>query len=266
MTEASSFYQPTGLNVETYDERFGDEATAVEGDVEFYRRRAQEVGGPVLELGAGTGRVTWNLAQAGFVTVGLDLSQAMLRRAEEKRASMPAPARDLARFIRADMTDFQLDEAFALAIIPYRAFQSLTSPEDQRRSLQCIHRHLRLGGRLIVDLFDPRLDMCLPDAAPVSLRHSVRHPTSGNTVRVEVFDHTNEPYRQVLTELWRFTELSETGEVLRREEETLTLRWTYRQEMRYLFELTGFAVEAEYSDFHDSPPAYGREQVWVVRR
>ena len=45
----------------------------------------------------------------------------------------------------------------------------------------------------------------------------------------------------------------------------LTLRWTHRQEMRYLFELTGFEVEAEYSDFHRSPPAYGREQIWLAR-
>ena len=72
--------------------------------------------------------------------------------------------------------------------------------------------------------------------------------------------------KQVLTELWRFTEINEAGDVLRQEEEVLTLRWTYRQEMRYLFELVGFEVEAEFSDFHGSPPAYGKEQVWVARR
>jgi hypothetical protein len=54
--------------------------------------------------------------------------------------------------------------------------------------------------------------------------------------------------------------------VARHEEEMLSMRWTYRYEMRYLLELCGFDVQAEYSDFRRSPPAYGREHVWVARR
>jgi len=46
--------------------------------------------------------------------------------------------------------------------------------------------------------------------------------------------------------------------------DVLRLRWTYRYEMRYLFELAGFTVVAEHSDFKGSPPRYGAEQVWVV--
>jgi hypothetical protein len=44
------------------------------------------------------------------------------------------------------------------------------------------------------------------------------------------------------------------------------LRWTYRFEMRYLLEVSGFEVAAEYSDFRGSPPQYAAEQVWVARR
>ncbi len=44
------------------------------------------------------------------------------------------------------------------------------------------------------------------------------------------------------------------------------MSWIYRREMRYLFELTGFEVLAEYSDFAKSPPAYGKEQIWVARK
>ncbi len=54
--------------------------------------------------------------------------------------------------------------------------------------------------------------------------------------------------------------------MLRHEEVTLALRWTYRWEMRYLLELCGFEIEAAYSDFKQSPPASGLEQVWVARR
>ena len=44
------------------------------------------------------------------------------------------------------------------------------------------------------------------------------------------------------------------------------MRWTYRFEMRYLLEVSGFEVTAEYSDFRGSPPQYAAEQVWVARR
>jgi hypothetical protein len=63
---------------------------------------------------------------------------------------------------------------------------------------------------------------------------------------------------------WTAREVSPSGEVLRDETERLTLRWSTRSEMRLLFELVGLEVIAEYGDFDGGPPAYGREQVWVL--
>ena len=71
---------------------------------------------------------------------------------------------------------------------------------------------------------------------------------------------------KLMTEVWEFTELEDGGDALRSEQETLRMRWTYRFEMRYLLEVAGFDVVAEYSDFRGSPPQYGAEQVWVARR
>lgn len=267
MDRAHAFYAVWGLNVATYDERIDLAGTPVAGDVAFYVEQALRSKGPMLELGAGTGRVAWAVASAGVEVLGLDISEAMIRRAEERREQMPATHRELARFVLGDMSDYALEQRFALAVVPFRAFQSLITPESQRSCLSCTHRHLETGGRLIVDLFDPRLDYCLPEghAAPMQ-RNSVRHPRTGNRVAIEVVDRSNDPLRQVLTERWRFTELDDKGNVRRQEEQTLTLRWTYRYEMAYLAELCGFEVEAEYSDFDYSPPAYGREQVWVLKK
>jgi hypothetical protein len=69
-----------------------------------------------------------------------------------------------------------------------------------------------------------------------------------------------------MTEVWEFTELDDAGNAVRREQETLRMRWTYRFEMRYLLAVSGFDVEDEFSDFRRSPPAYAAEQVWVARR
>jgi SAM-dependent methyltransferase len=261
------FYSAPGLHVEVYDEYTRAHGGAgVAADVAFYTRHAQQFGDPVLELGAGTGRIAWALAQAGDAVVGLDISAAMLARAEARRDTMPPAVQQLARFVRGDMTGFELDETFPCVIIPFRAFQSLPTPEQQRRSLLCIRRHMRPGGRLIIDLFDPWLDRCAPNARIEADVSAVRHPERGTLVKIELVRHDNDPVRQVLTELWRFTELDDAGSVLREEEETLALRWTYRQEMRYLFELTGFEVEAEYSDYQQAAPTYGREQIYIARR
>jgi len=280
---ASDFYATTGLNVELYSERTErDLMSANEGDVAFYVDLARKSGGPVLELGCGNGRVLLPIARAGIEITGVDLSGGMLRVAESRVSREP---RDVARrvtLIHGDMRDFDLDEKFALVIIAFRSFQMLLTPEDEQACLSAVRRHLLPGGRLVIDIFDPLLELLVPgdvypngveklsgpaETAPQRPRaeHGGRHPETGNEVQVEVSRRTNETVAQTLTETWRFTELNDDGSIVRAEEEILRMRWIYRWEMRYLFERQGFEILAEYSDFHDAPPAYGKEQVWIVR-
>ena len=261
---ARPFYAAGGLNAETYDARTG----GFPGEIDWWVRHAVASGGPVLELACGTGRVTWPIARSGVPAVGLDRSPAMLRAAEAKRAAEPRETSKQVRFVAGDMASFSLGETFALVIIPARAFQALLTVEQQRGALDCIHAHLRPGGRLQIDLFDPRLELLLPElpTPPSPHRGSVRHPVSGNVVSIDVLMRRNDPLTQVLRERWRFTETGSSGDVLRQEDEILELRWTYRQEMRHLLELCAFEVEGEFSDFQGGPPAYGREQIWVARR
>jgi hypothetical protein len=75
------------------------------------------------------------------------------------------------------------------------------------------------------------------------------------------FDHLN----QVRRDLWRYTEIAPNGEVLAQDTREMALRWTYRWELHHLLRLSGFAVEAEYSDFRSSAPAYGKELILVAR-
>lgn len=259
------FYSTWGLNVETYDERTNLEWASVKQDAEFFVRWAGKIGGPVLELGAGTGRVTWALAEAGFEVVGVDLSEAMIQHARAKGSHKDRAVSERATFVQADMADFDLDHTFALVIIPYRAFQALLTAAEQRGCLECIHRHLDYGGTAIIDIFDPRLELCGPDVGNGHLElNEVRHPATGNTVRVEMLSRENDPVAQILTERFRFTEVASWGRIVRQEDRMLRLRWIYRHEMRYLLELAGLKPVAEFSDFDESPPAYGKEQLWVV--
>jgi hypothetical protein len=63
----------------------------------------------------------------------------------------------------------------------------------------------------------------------------------------------------------RYTEFSPTGDMVEQAAREMALRWTYRWELHYLLTLSGFVLEAEYSDFAGSPPAYGKEQIVVAR-
>ncbi len=270
MGRTPSFYARDGLNVETYDLRAEADIrrSTVRGDAAWYVRLARRTGGPVLEGACGTGRVAWALARAGIEVVGFDLSPAMLRRAEGKRASMPSPASRCATFLPGDLRTFDLGRRrFPLALVTFRAFLCLLTPEDQRACLLRFRRHLRPGGRLVLDVFDPVLRYLSPEF-PEDLRWGsfYAHPERGTRITVGIRRLGIDMLAQTMHDEWTFREADRRGRVLREEKEVLRLRWCWRDELRHLFELTGFEVEAEYSDFRGSPPTYGKEQVWVLRR
>jgi SAM-dependent methyltransferase len=256
-------YYAGGLAVRTYD-LFID-AGPFDGDIDFYRGCARRFGKDVLELGAGTARVAIPLAQDGCAVTGLDLSQAMLDFAKERIAKLPAATAARIRLVHGDMANFDLRKQFDWILIACRAFQHLIEPAVQRAALQAARRHLRPGGHLVIDLFDPRLDFCLPDAALPEQSREAWDPAANCRVRRTIVARDNDPFRQLVSERLRIEVLDKDGAVLAAEETSWALRWTLRQEMAYLLELCGFAALEQVSDFRGSPPAYGREQIWIAR-
>jgi SAM-dependent methyltransferase len=263
----TGFYEQRGLQLETYALRASLNA-ALQGDFEFYLELAERARGPVLELGCGAGRLIVPFARAGFEITGLDRSPAMLEIAAERLSAEPDDIREKVTLVSGDMSSFDLERRFSTAIIAFRSFQLLTTAEDQRRCLEAVREHLVPGGILAINLFDPLFEKITADLAPGKTLElgSVPHPVSWNLVRVQAVSRNYDLVEQVLVEVQRFSEVARDGAVVRQEEEILRMRWIYRQEMRYLLELSGFDVEAEYSDYRKSPPAYGKEQIWVARK
>lgn len=128
-------------------------------DVAFFVAAAADAGGPVLEVGCGTGRVLLPAARAGVEITGLDSSPQMLDVCRKKLLDEPDAVRSRVTLVEADMRDFTLTQrAFALVTLPFRPFQHLTTVEEQISCLTSIHRHLADGGRLILDLFNPFIE------------------------------------------------------------------------------------------------------------
>jgi SAM-dependent methyltransferase len=262
-----AFYEADRLHTEIYDALAASliPGSSVEGDVDFYRRLAGETGGPILDVGCGTGRVAMALAADGHEVVGIDLSAPMLRLAELRRETLSAEAAARLSFQQADMTTLDLGRDFALVVAPSRVFQFALTTDAQRQALAALRSHLRPDALLVLDLFDPLLDHVVPSAEVIARGGELVHPTTGNRVTWEVTGRMPDPARQLIVEEWAFREFDASGDVLRTDTERLTLRWSLRSEMRLLFELAGLRVIADYGDFRGGPPAYGREQVWVLR-
>jgi SAM-dependent methyltransferase len=258
------FYTTAGLHTETYDAA----ASEVPGgdDVSFFRRLAEKAGGPVLELGCGTGRVAIPLAEAGVTVVGLDRSPDMLAIAEGKRTALSPAVRRRVRFVEADMTDFRVGRRFGLVFAAFRVFMHLLDPDAQLACLAAVRRHLRPGGLLVIDVFDPKLGWLEPGGPGPKDDVEVVHPGTGRRVRRMAVARTVVPVSQRLTIRMRFTESDDAGGVVRDEVEDLVMRWTYRFELWHLLERSGFERVAEYSDYAGSPPRYAGEIIAVARR
>lgn len=244
-------------------------ATGLEGDVQFYVEEARKARSPVLELGCGTGRILIPIAEAGISIVGLDRAPAMLALLRQKLSRCSADVQRRVELIEGDMRDFSLEQRFNLAMIPYRAFLHLLTPEDQRQALTCIREHLADDGRLVFNIFDPRLEIITAHFGSLgtAMKKGAEfvHPDTGH--RVIVWDTRQyDPGRQMLEQYFIFEELDDEGTVLSKAYSPLTLRYAYRYEMQYLLELCGYTVEALYGDFGRGPFHYGGEQIWVARK
>lgn len=128
-----------------YDPDLYDIVTPVSfrGDAEWYRAKARECGGPVLELGAGTGRITLQIAQDGVPVHALDSDNAMVDALRTKLAAQPVHVRDRGVVMAGDMRTFRSTERFPLVIARSRAFLHNLTEQDQLACLNWIREHLR---------------------------------------------------------------------------------------------------------------------------
>lgn len=256
-----AFYEEgSSLFVRAYDAFHDPSPPPIAGDIGFYRRLAREAAGPVLELACGTGRIAVPLAADGIDITGVDLSAGMLAIAQRKRDTLPEAARARLVLHFGDMCELDLDRRFGLIVVAFRSFQHLLTIDLQRSALAVMRRHLAPRGRVALHLFDPRLDLLIEGAAALphlsGLDPTTQRHYTGAVLRAR-FDHLS----QVRHDLWQYTEFSPAGETLEQASREMALRWTYRWELYHLLTLSGFVVEAEYSDFTGSPPAYGRELI-----
>ena len=237
-------------------------------DIAFFVDSALESGGPVLEVGSGTGRVLIPTARAGINIVGLDLSEHMLSVCRENLREEPVEVRERVELIQADMRQFDLKKSFPLVTLPFRPFQHLLTIEDQISCLKSINNHLDVEGHLILDLFNPSLEALTRDnigeefgdepesSTPSGQRVIRRH----KIVARDLFNQINH------TELIYYVTHPDGRH--ERLVHAFPMRYLFRFEAEHLLVRCGFRLEHVYADYDKSPYGsdYPGELIMVARK
>ena len=237
-------------------------------DVNFFVEMAQQSGGPVLELGCGTGRVLIPTARSGIEIVGLDASPFMLSVCREKLLSESNDVRArVSGLVQGDMRSFKLDREFNLVTIPFRPFQHLLTVEDQISCLENVRRHLMAGGKLVLDLFNPSLPLLADDQLLQEHGEEPEFTTEdGRRVvrraRIASRDYFNQITQNELIYYVTHPDGRQEQFVHR-----FPMRYLFKFEVEHLLARYDFGIEAVYADYDKSPygSKYPGELIFVAR-
>ena len=227
------------------------------GDVDFYRGLAKESGGPVLELGCGTGRVLLPIARDGIACTGLDSSEAML---EELRGRRP-PGN--LRLVRGRMQDFDLaSDRFGFIFSAFRSLQHVLTVEDQLACLGAVRRHLAPGGLFAFDVFAPKLERIAQVEEPEAEEARWKE---GETEVVRFTGVRRDPASQVMEVTFRYESRSPG---LPPESETVRtkMRYFFRYELEHLLARSGFTDIQVFGGFDRRPFDYFSGETVVLAR
>jgi SAM-dependent methyltransferase len=136
------------------------ECGAYAADLPLWEELADAAGGPVLELGCGTGRVALHLARRGHEVIGLDRDAELLAALHERGTGLAIEA------VQADAREFAVERPVALAIAPTHLVQLLPSTAQRVECLRNVATALRPGGRFAASILE---EMPEPDDSPPPL-------------------------------------------------------------------------------------------------
>ena len=227
-------YQPDLYDIVT--------TATLDGDVEWYCDRARRSGGPVLELGAGTGRVTLPMAAAGVSVHALDTDSRMLAVLRSKLSAQPADVQARVTIVHGDMRSFDLAERFALIACPFRAFLHNLTEADQLACLSQVRKHLAPGGRFVFNVFHPSLTFMAQHAGALAGAwrwRSTHDLDSGGSVVMSEAVRYDTPVQR-LHALQRYEVYGQDGALERTSVFRIELAYLYPADIRGLLQATGF--------------------------
>jgi SAM-dependent methyltransferase len=206
-------------------------------DLPFWLSLAEREAGPVVEWGAGTGRIAVPLATAGHDVTAVELSAQMVERGREKSPTV--------NWVVGDMRGVKPERRFGLAVCAFNSFLCLQSIDEALAFLRNAHEHLLPGGLLGIEVsaFSPE-----ELAGGPELRHDFTRDLQAG--RLDRFSVTGYDPATQLMHMRLFYERYDASNTLEtRRAHDLTIRTTNRDELELMLRLTGLGVEATCGDF-----------------
>ncbi len=213
-------------------------------DVPFWLALAEREAGPVVEWGAGTGRIAIPLAAAGHGVTAVELSGEMVERGRSKSGTV--------EWLVGDMREARPGRRYGLAVCAFNSFLCLLDVDDALAFLRNAREHLVTGGLLGIEVsaFSPE-ELADPPGGP-ELRHDLtRELPEGRLDRFSVsrYDAASQLLRMRLF----YERYGAAGDLSSRRAHDLTIRTTNRDELLLMLRLAGFEAEAVCGGFEGEP-------------
>jgi SAM-dependent methyltransferase len=218
-------------------------------DARFYADLAEKSGGPVLELGVGTGRVALEIAQRGIDVLGVDRMPEMLARGKERLDRAPKTVRSRVALVRGDMTRLSLDRRFPLVIAPFNVFMHLYERADWERALAVAAAHLEKRGRLVFDVLMPMAHELARNPHKTYRCRPVTRPEDDKTYTYgESFEYDPVTQIQLITMVFSRDDEPESYFIT-----PLAHRQIFPAELEALLHYNGFRIVERHGDFKGGP-------------
>jgi len=226
-------------------------------DLPFWLSLAGREAGPVIEWGAGTGRITAPLAAAGHGVTAVEISGRMVERGKEKGGTV--------EWIVGDMSSVDPGRRNGLAICAFNSFLCLKSGDDASAFLRNAHEHLVPGGLLGIEVSAFSPEELVDQPASPALRHDfTRVLPEGRLDRFSV-SHFDAATQLMQMRLF-YKRYGASGTLQSRRAHDLTIRIVGRSELELILQLTGFEVEAVYGGFEGEPFTSTSDHLIVLAR
>ncbi len=254
MAKAKPYYADGALSALYYDVVTAADAR-LRGDEEVYVGLARP-GSAILELGAGTGRLTCDLAARGFTVTGVDIAAAMLSQARARVSGLDPDVALRVTLRQGDLTSLDLKQTFDLVICPYHTLAHIPAGAAWKNGCLTAARHLAAGGLFAVHL--PKLEV-MRNLAPIDPTAMVmdRPLEDGRRLRLYVRERAFREGLNRLEQVLDYAVVDAAGVELQRSSERLVY---YMQDPQPFAMAAGFTL--------DRPPIEmgGDGDIWVFRK
>jgi 2-polyprenyl-3-methyl-5-hydroxy-6-metoxy-1,4-benzoquinol methylase len=213
-------------------------------DIPFLIHQVEHFGAPVLELGCGTGRILFPLAERKFSVTGIEISSAMVKHARQKAKEKKL----FVEVVRSDCSNFSLGKKFKTILLSFNFIAHLRDVRSFTACFSCVKKHLAPRGKVIIDYINP--DVLALAIANRRIENIIAypHPEGKGTVNVSVSNHYDAA-TQINHIYWHYAYEKETKEHV----DDVQMRIYFPLELDALLRHHGLTIEEKYGNYDESP-------------